>query len=295
MEWKFKKAGHNILLTITDDEKILLQIDEEAPFECACLEHGNVMFGGKGKNLEINGKPQVVNGFDLKSIGLYDSIYSYRESQKKEKHDKIYNAIMNGEMPLDVYYKDGEHLWGYTSNGISAEVICDLHCGKYISGWGVHVDEAFADGDIEKMKAHYNKIEKEQKEKEQREKEQREKEKASYEAQKAKDLKDVEWSIKEKTVWDNGEEIEEYFHTITINNNTFKFIEKNVFDFGRDIALVDSKNKAMICDYINDRYTWMESGPKGGWIEFRELTPDELKAYMIICNYGKHKGSKIRM
>lgn len=67
---------------------------------------------------------------------------------------------MNGEKPLSISWHDGEYWWGYTAYGIDRDVIKYLHCGQDISGGLFSVDEEFSDGDIEKMKAHYEEVEK---------------------------------------------------------------------------------------------------------------------------------------
>jgi hypothetical protein len=59
------------------------------------------------------------------------------------------------------------------------------------------------------------------------------------EAEKAALLKDADWQIKEVPIVDEGGKTRKYIHTITIDDNKFVIIERNVFDFGRVLNTSD--------------------------------------------------------
>ena len=57
----------------------------------------------------------------------------------------------------------------------------------------------------------------------------------AFEEERSKMLEGVQWDIKEHSLCDEGGKTKCYIHTITINDETYVFKERNIFDFGRAI------------------------------------------------------------
>lgn len=66
------------------------------------------------------------------------------EQRKKEearaKREARINAIKSGEINIEVYFRDGEYLSGYTLHGEEAELLAELKLARYVDGWGYHVE-----------------------------------------------------------------------------------------------------------------------------------------------------------
>ena len=138
------------------------------------------------------------------------------KEHKKEIHETEYDALMSGQKPLDIRYHDGNNWSGMEAFGVSAEVILDLHCGRYIDGIGNIVDPKFADGDIEKMKLHFQEYTAKQKEKEDLKKEME----VKLEKEKAEALAGIDWHTTERSSSANGKF---YVHELTVNGKTYVF------------------------------------------------------------------------
>lgn len=174
-EWNFKKADKNCKLWMVegaDGVRIKVQIDNNEPFGAKTIDKGAVVFWKK-QDMVVNGKILKVSGFNLEE---YDEIKAYYENFKKEikdRKDKEYrqefNSILSGEKPLEMTYTQGENIHGFTATGISKDVIEYLHCGIQV-GCDFWINREFKDGNIEKMKKHYE----EWKEKDERRKKQEE-------------------------------------------------------------------------------------------------------------------------
>ena len=125
---------------------------------------------------------------------------------------------------------------------------------------------------------------------EKQEKEQRAKEIA--EAEKEAMLDGVKWDVKTVQVRDEGGLTEEYEHTLRVEGETFSFLERNIFDFGRVInpmpqgGLVQSNNGTFtVLSFQNDK----------GLFPVREMSAKEARAYQIVQKYGMFTRSPIRM
>lgn len=88
-----------------------------------------------------------------------------------------------------------------------------------------------------------------------------------------------------------------YFDTITINNETYVFQERNIFDFGRVINPYYSISPGIESGGImlrdDDGYYWYHT--KGDKAIRVTVTDTELHAYQIVAKYGKFAKSGIRM
>lgn len=214
----------------------------------------------------------------------FSKLQKQAKEHKKEIHDTEYNALMSGQKPLDIRFHDGEHWSGMEALGISAEVVSDLHCGRYLDGIGYIVDPEFADGDIRKMKLHFQEYSAKQKEKENQKRElKRQQEKEKNEA-----LAGIEWHVTEHFSNVDGKI---YVHEIIINNRTYVFKERNVGSVGLVINPCYSIQKGLapggvVCSK-NGKYYWKGFKSGEGWYIVRELQPDELRAYKIVSKYGK--------
>lgn len=206
------------------------------------------------------------------------------KEHKKEIHDTEYDALMSGQKPLDIRYHDGNNWSGMEAFGVSAEVILDLHCGRYIDGIGNIVDPKFADGDIEKMKLHFQEYTAKQKEKEDLKKEME----AKLEKEKAEALAGIDWHTTERSSSADGKF---YVHELTVNGKTYVFQERNVDSVGIVINPCYSVQEGLTpggaACYENGKYYWEDFKSGEGWHIVREIQPDELRAYKIVSKYGK--------
>lgn len=221
------------------------------------------------------------------------SYYNSLKEKQKELHDAEYNAILSGEKPLDYHHEEGEYCSGDVVYGISAEVVRDLHCGRYIDSFGTVIDHEFQGADISVMKRHYE----EWKKKQEAIKAERERKIKEFEEEKAKMLEGVQWDIKEHSLCDEGGKTKYYIHTITINNETYVFQERNIFDVGRAInpcySIVPDVEPGGIMLKDDDGYYWDYS--IGNKPVVRTVEGTELQAYQIVAKYGKFAKAGIRM
>lgn len=295
-EWKFKKQDLNCTLTINDEAIIKIKINDDKPFNVKNLDRGCVYFYDS-HYLIIDGKEREVRGFILDDYdeikAYYDNLKNEIEAQKKVEYDKEFNAILNGEKPLSISWHDGEYWWGYTAYGMDRDVIKYLHCGQDISGGLFSVDEEFSDGDIEKMKAHYEEVEKKLRDKEEKESEKR----RQYEKEKAELLDGVQWKIEEYSDGDEGGRTKSYKYTVTVNGETFAFQERNLFDVGRVInpayKISNEFSGGGVPSCKDGKWIWLSFND--GWKEVREMSQNEAKAFEIVRKYGKYNNSEVRM
>ena len=159
-KWCFAKKEHNFVLTIEDNGKVLLQIDKEKPFKAKSIENSAVVFYGKHP-LSTDGETKYIDGINLDHLCNYNEIKEYYDhiiekivADEKAAHDREFNAILSGDKPLDIVFNDGEYFSGHIVYGVSADVVRFLHCGHQMCD-GYVLDKEFEDGNIERMKAHY--------------------------------------------------------------------------------------------------------------------------------------------
>lgn len=272
--WKYEKNGFVCSITVSEYKegfgyswgpiKMFAEMEGKGEkIKASCkLKNGNAVFDTVQK-IRINGKMQKIGGLKLPS-NIYEEATKFSNEivENLEKEDKEeYRDFMSGKRKLKISFSEGEYLSGYTAFGNSAKVIADLHCGHYVEGWGFLVDEEFADGNIEKMKRHFEEVENRKAEEK---KERVEKEKA-YEKEKEEVLKDVKWETFTSLEEDEGGLTKVYRHILTINKEKYIFTERNVFDFGRVI------------------------------VPSVKLKGDELRAYEIVKKYGNYANAEIRM
>ncbi len=117
--------------------------------------------------------------------------------------------------------------------------------------------------------------------------------KRAYEEEKARLLDGVEWTIKEKVISDEGGKTKEYEHHVIVNGRDYMFIERNIFDFGR---VINPNGRGLVDhDSATDRYYTEKFIDNKGWIRDREMSDDEVRAYMIVLKYGRYARAGIRM
>ena len=107
--------------------------------------------------------------------------------------------------------------------------------------------------------------------------------------EKAELLSGVKWETVENTVYDENGKTKEYIHTLTINGETYKIQERNVFDVGIcktriDGGMYSKEAGEWVIDNLTDK----------GWIT-EEISDNEKKAIEIVSRYGKYAKSIIRM
>ena len=192
-----------------------------------------------------------------------------------------YLEIMAGRKRLELEYKTGEFVSGYTAQGLHARIIENLHCGQYIDGWGFLVDREFEDGDIHKMKRHF--FEWKEMHEIQKNLEEEEARKASEE--KEKQLSGVLWSHEESLMLYGGVS---YLHKIQIENETYEFEEKKISGMGRVIVPKYEIGKDIFGEALPECIdeTWYWSYIQGGKEEKFPMSCREERAFKIVHQYG---------
>ena len=155
------------------------------------------------------------------------------------------------------------------------------------------IDHEFQGADISVMKRHYEEWKKQQ----EAIKAERERKIKEFEEEKDKMLEGVQWDIKEHSLCDEGGKTKYYIHTITINNETYTFQERNIFDVGRVInpcySIAPGVEPGGIMLRDDNIYYWSQF--KGDKAITRTVTGTELQAYQIVAKYGKFAKAGIRM
>ena len=115
-------------------------------------------------------------------------------------------------------------------------------------------------------------------------------EKAKAEAEKAALLNGVEWEITERQIHDEGGKTIKYIHTITVDGETFKITERNVFDFGRCI----NSDGGGLYTKAGGKWKLETLDDKEGWIP-HEISEAHQIAVEIVQRYGGFSDAGIRM
>ena len=300
--WIFYKKGYKMELSIDlldFDVKATLTLNDTKTVEI------NDIVDENGSNALLFKRPEIIDfddGIKRKVAGIVlanfdqpfsqsDEIKEYfsklqkqAKEHKKETHDTEYDALMSGQKPLDIRFHDGEHWSGMEAFGVSAEIISDLHCGRYLDGIVYIVDPEFADGDIGKMKLHFQEYSAKQKEKENLKKELE----AKLAKEKADALVGIDWHMTEEMSNVDGKI---YIHELTVDDKTYTFKERIVGSVGRVInpcySIREGAAPGGIVIGKNGKRFWADFESEEGWYIVRELEPDELKAYEIVSEYGK--------
>lgn len=235
--WQFHKSGHNFNIIIkgvnANEIDAEIQIDDDKTVKIDEIQRDLIKFKSYVRIEDTSYLGVRFNDFEGQEEKYAELVnyYNSLKDKQKELHDAEYNAILSGEKPLDYHHEEGEYCSGDIVYGISAEVVRDLHCGRYIDGFGTIIDYELQGSDISVMKKHYEEWSKQQA----AIKAERERKIKEFEEEKAKMLKGVQWDIEEHSLCDEGGSTKCYIHTIIINNETFVFQERNIFDFGRVI------------------------------------------------------------
>lgn len=297
--WQLHKAGHNFNITINGvningiDAEI--QIDGDKTVEIDEIQGNIIKFKRYVRLADTSYLGVRFNDFEgqEEKFAELTSYYNSLKENQKELHDAEYNAILSGEKPLDYHHEEGEYCSGDVVYGISAEVVRDLHCGRYIDGFGTVIDYELQGTDISVMKKHYEEWSKQQA----AIKAERERKIKEFEEEKSKMLEGVQWDIKEHSLCDEGGNTKYYIHTITINDETYVFQERNIFDVGRAInpcySIAPGVESGGIMLKDDDGYYWYHS--KGDKAVHITVTDTELRAYQIVAKYGKFAKAGIRM
>ena len=192
-----------------------------------------------------------------------------------------YLEIMAGRKRLELEYKTGEFVSGYTAFGLHARIIESLHCGQYIDGWGFLVDREFEDGDILRMKRHFY----EWKEMDELQKRLEEESLKKEREEKENMLAGVTWTKQENLQLYGGIS---YIHKIQFENSEFSFEEKKISGMGRVIVpqytIDDNAVGEPLPELLEGRWFW--SYIHEGKEKKLPMLEDEEKAYLIIYQYG---------
>lgn len=295
-QWNFKKQNYDCILTINDNANIQVQIDNNKPFNARNIDKGAVIFWVE-KDMIIDGKKRKVGGFNLENYEeiklYYEDLKNEIKDREKKSYDKEFSDLLDGKKSLEISFHDGEYWSGYTAYGISRDVIKYLHCGHDIGSGLFSIDKGFEDGNIDKMKKHFEEWKNEQERKEEELRLKKEK----YEKEKQEFLDGVVWKVNEYFETDEGGRTKSYRHFITINGKMYIFCERNIFDFGRvinpDYEISDGI-KGGLASYKDGKWIWEAFVEKYGWEKVRDMTEDEEHAFLIVQKYG-YQSSQVRM
>lgn len=192
-----------------------------------------------------------------------------------------YLEIMAGRKRLELEYKSGEIVSGYTASGLHARIIENLHCGQYIDGWGFLVDREFEDGDIHRMKRHF--FEWKEMHEIQKSLEQEAKQKAMEEKEEM--LSGVVWKQEEIFELYGGPA---YKHFIQLEDEEFIFEEKKISGMGRVIIplyeICKDAFDTPLPECMNGRWCW--SYIQAGKETKLPMSKTEERAYRIVYQYG---------
>lgn len=159
--WHLHKSGHKFDITINgvnvNEIDVDIKIDGDKTVKIDEIQGNLIKFK---RYVRVRDTPYLgvrFNDFEGQEelFAELTNYYDLLKEKQKELHDVEYNAILSGEKPLDYHYEEGDCCSGDVVYGISAEVVRDLHCGRYIDGFGTVVDREFQNTDISVMKRHY--------------------------------------------------------------------------------------------------------------------------------------------
>ena len=192
-----------------------------------------------------------------------------------------YLEIMAGRKRLELEYKTGEIVSGYTAFGLHAKIIESLHCGQYVDGWGFLVDREFEDGDIHRMKRHFFEW-----------KEMHEIQKTLEEEARKKEIEEKE-KLLAGVSWKQEEHLElyggiSYKHYIQIEENEFIFEEKKISGMGRVILplyeICKDAFDTPLPECIDGKWCW--SYIQAGKEQKLPMSSLEERAFIIVYQYG---------
>lgn len=148
MGWKYEKPFGTFELELEKGEadvNILGKINNGEQFNCKCFFQSKkaVTFWVTEK-IKMGGKIVKVDGISLPNFDAVFSTYTIMkkeiEEEKKRRREEEIAAIKSGEKKIQVSYRDGEYLDGYSIWGEAAKLLEELGICKYVSGWGNLVD-----------------------------------------------------------------------------------------------------------------------------------------------------------
>jgi len=302
MKYNLSKKGINIEFEIKDDGTILCQINNERPFkakELSIVDDKKVLVFGRIREISVDGKTMGVNGISIpgdiyfNAKKEHEDISERIEAEKKKIHDNEKNAILSGEKPLNITYKEGEYYSGYTTyDDITEEVLEENGCGHYLDGWGFAIDEDYSDGNLKNILRNGAELRKKKEEKKRLAKERKEKENREREELVSK----VDsWDIEDEYIEDEDGKTKMYTHIFVINGHSLRFSERNVFDFGRVINPMYSVEEGLEEGGLRSGDDWQTFDTKKGWHKVRELTEEEKICMDIVTRYGGFAKAGIRM
>lgn len=237
--WQFHKSGHNFNIIIkgvnANGIDAEIQIDGDKTVKIDEIQGNLIKFKGYVRVEDTSYLGVRFNDFEGQEgqFAELTSYYDLLKEKQKELHDTEYNAILSGEKSLDYHYEEGEHCSGDVVYGISAEVVRDLHCGRYIDGFGTVIDHKFQNADISVMKRHYEEWRKQQA----AIKAERESKIKAFEEEKSKLLEGVNWDIEKHSLRDEGGSTKCYVH---INFKPFPHTPLGMW--GKGLFLQKNKN-----------------------------------------------------
>ena len=113
---------------------------------------------------------------------------------------------------------------------------------------------------------------------------------AKAEAEKSALLNGVKWTTAERLIHDEGGKTKMYIHTITVDGETFKITERNVFDFGRCI----NSDGGGLFTKAGGKWQIETFDTEKGWIP-HEISEAHQRAVEIVQRYGGFSSEGIRM
>lgn len=105
----------------------------------------------------------------------------------------------------------------------------------------------------------------------------------------------------ENDIRDEGGKTKEYITTVVFySGESYKFSERNIFDFGCVInpcyhISSDSKNSGGLPVKDGGKWYWQRFDMPDGWHIVREIIGQELQAFCLVDEFGRYSHSGIRM
>lgn len=86
------------------------------------------------------GKCEITRQDSEKLWALLRAAIAEKEAAEKAEKEERRRQIIDGEMPVEVFFHDGEYLSGWKVFDEASDLLIEMGTAHYVEGWGVHVD-----------------------------------------------------------------------------------------------------------------------------------------------------------
>lgn len=252
-EFKFEKSGLKCVLTINNnlnksflEKKISIETVHKAIDWN--FDEDKIVFS---RPIKIKG--QLVAGFILDNMDEIKAAYQAEIDEGYNEQKRLFNAYLSGEEKIYMSPRYSTYFGDTKSYIVGFSVALDnkahYEAEKAMNLLKIRDDDENIIKDTDRyyldiniVKQHYEMLKEENKKSEELE------EKATK--RKAELLKEFDdWKTEKfKELQENGAYTTTYIHTFVINKNTIKVCERNIFDFGRVVAIIGKTNDELNAD-----------------------------------------------